>query len=379
MKKKKKYDFFLSYASTDVAFAGKLRDALIEKGFTVWHDRGEIQPGQNFVIRLEEGLERSQTLVVVISPRAVKSSWVKREYTHALALPQGQIPTIIPIILRMRKINILPSLLAALEHVDFQDESAFDKNVDRLVSGLVPLPPEIIPIEEKKIVKPPLPPPVPPPELQLLRKLYTIQGLKDDLREESVFQDFDIRRPGPNINPVYFLWADVFRGCQINAYTNKHYLRVLFTNQRKSYPCSIAVRPKDEKPLKNSQGKRFLSFEARIPSEALRSRKLMREVGIAIRVVNGWVQHWEYAIHPRECSLQFKVSSSVWTKCSVDLKDRSKWSLFTSDGNYLFGPERADFEIISTVVFELGSPGQLISPKRGRGMIDIRNISLSDT
>ena len=105
----------------------------------------------------------------------------------------------------------------------------------------------------------------------------------------------------------------------------------------------------------------------------------MNEVGVAIRVVNGWVQHWEYADQPRAGRLEFKVDSSMWTKCSVDLQDHNKWCLFTSDGNHLFGPEKADFKIISTVVFELGSPGQLISSRRGKGMIDIRHISLSDT
>ena len=201
--------------------------------------------------------------------------------------------------------------------------------------------------------------------------------MRRELRTGDVFQDF-VRRPNDNINAVYYLWADVFTASQIDASVqDESFLRISFNNQPGSYPCNVAIRPESEQALKNDPQKRYISFEARIPEESLQDEDLLSEVAIGIRLVNGWLQHWEYAMYPHEY-IQFKLNNSEWKSCFVLLDDAHKWNLFKADGNHLYGPEEPDFGIIASVIIEVGGykgPGR---PSEGKGIIDIRAIRLTN-
>jgi len=206
-------------------------------------------------------------------------------------------------------------------------------------------------------------------------RTYVFCGLRKELRAGSVFQDFYIVRPGGNINAVSYLWADTYRACQINAEIpeGEKYLRVEFRNEPRSYPCNIAIRPQGEQALENTCSDATLTFEARVPP-GIAGQDWLKEVSLALRVVNGWVQHWEYVDKPGEY-VQFPIRSSEWTKFSADLGN-GNWQLFQGDGNLTSGPAKPGFEVITAVVFEVGSydvPGR---PGDGQGVVDIRDIRL---
>lgn len=71
-------DVFLSYAREDRPRAGHLADALAARGWTVWWDR-EIEYGQAFDLAIEKALEETRCVVVLWSPAAVQSRWVRAE------------------------------------------------------------------------------------------------------------------------------------------------------------------------------------------------------------------------------------------------------------------------------------------------------------
>jgi hypothetical protein len=81
---------FLSYAHADEKLARKLGDQLVEKGFHVWDPKREILPGDNWARELGDALERSDAVVVILSPDSVKSEWVKREIQFAIGDPKKE-------------------------------------------------------------------------------------------------------------------------------------------------------------------------------------------------------------------------------------------------------------------------------------------------
>lgn len=77
---------FISYSHTDsVEVARKLADALREAGVSAWIDQ-EIPLGQNWSEALEQAIEQASAFLVVLSPGARSSRWVKEEIAHAQKL-----------------------------------------------------------------------------------------------------------------------------------------------------------------------------------------------------------------------------------------------------------------------------------------------------
>ncbi|MEA3345008.1 MAG: toll/interleukin-1 receptor domain-containing protein [Chloroflexota bacterium] len=74
---------FISHTQHDDVLARKIADALQESGLDVWDDR-YIMPGDNWAEKVSQALEESQAMVVLISPEALQSKWVRREIEYAL-------------------------------------------------------------------------------------------------------------------------------------------------------------------------------------------------------------------------------------------------------------------------------------------------------
>ena len=74
---------FLSHASQDKPFVRELASFLeTDSQIKVWLDEREIQPGDNIVHKIEEGLE-ADIILLILSPDSVESNWVKEEWTDA--------------------------------------------------------------------------------------------------------------------------------------------------------------------------------------------------------------------------------------------------------------------------------------------------------
>jgi len=215
-------------------------------------------------------------------------------------------------------------------------------------------------------------------------KLYTFWGLQDET-ESDILQDFNMR--GTNVNAIQFLWADASAGNIINAKINENqFLNISFDN-KSSAGSNVAIRLAGDKARLRSQKMRYVTFDLRI-SEG------NEKVVVGFRVVNGWLQHWHYSnmadsfrtiLLGRRCSINSQTKLSEWESFSIDLEEPSKWHLFKSDGNYLYGPDEANFSVITSIIFEFGvvEGGQegALSPRpgRGKGELDIRQIRFTET
>jgi hypothetical protein len=71
------YDVFLSYNQSEKLRVRKLSERLKAAGMRVWFDEWVIKPGDNIYLAIEDGLQKSRTQVLCLSPAAVGSAWGK--------------------------------------------------------------------------------------------------------------------------------------------------------------------------------------------------------------------------------------------------------------------------------------------------------------
>jgi len=88
---------FLSHATADAAFAHRLAGDLRAEGWGVWIAPESIRPGEKWVEAISRGLETSGVFVVVLTPAAVGSRWVRTETDAALALEHRDLLRFLPL------------------------------------------------------------------------------------------------------------------------------------------------------------------------------------------------------------------------------------------------------------------------------------------
>ena len=128
------FDVFFSHSSVDKPWLRKLVDDLITHyQVSVWLDENEIRPGDLFVHALEQGIEQSRAVALVVSPESMRSGWVMEEYSRAIGLARPKSLQVIPVLLRTAE---LPGFLANRSWVDFREPSEYATAVWRLVWGI---------------------------------------------------------------------------------------------------------------------------------------------------------------------------------------------------------------------------------------------------
>src|SRR5262245_41792959 len=124
---------FISYSRTDVAFADRIEAALEDRGFEPLIDRRDIAKLEDWWKRIEQLIIRSDTVIFVISPDAVKSTSVcQREVVFAQTLNKR----LAPILWRATDTALIPEELRRLNWIDFQDDARFDDHIAQLVDAL---------------------------------------------------------------------------------------------------------------------------------------------------------------------------------------------------------------------------------------------------
>ncbi|MBT9311992.1 TIR domain-containing protein [Leptothoe kymatousa] len=86
-------DVFISYGRADSRpFARKLKDCLVEAGLRVWFDVEAISLEGDYQHQIQEGIEKADNFLFVISPHAVNSPYCVQELALALAWHKRIIP-----------------------------------------------------------------------------------------------------------------------------------------------------------------------------------------------------------------------------------------------------------------------------------------------
>ena len=75
---------FLSHSHVDAPLAAKVSEALEERGLEVWNAERELLPGDNWAAEVARALEESEAMVVLLTPDAANSPYVRRDMLYAL-------------------------------------------------------------------------------------------------------------------------------------------------------------------------------------------------------------------------------------------------------------------------------------------------------
>lgn len=75
---------FLSHSSKDKSFVQRFAIDLSAEGFPVWFDSWELEAGDELDRQIEQGIDESTLLVVILSKNSTSSDWVHRELARAL-------------------------------------------------------------------------------------------------------------------------------------------------------------------------------------------------------------------------------------------------------------------------------------------------------
>lgn len=111
-------EVFLSYASQDHDQARRLRDLLVAHRVPVWFSPHHIRGAQQWQDEIGEALARCAWFMVLLTPHAVKSMWVKRELSYALIEKRYQ-ERIIPLLFKKCDIRALSWTLPQFQVIDF--------------------------------------------------------------------------------------------------------------------------------------------------------------------------------------------------------------------------------------------------------------------
>ena len=92
------WDVFISHASEDKAYVDEVHRTFVAAGIQVWVDKGVLRWGDRLRSRIDEGLKRSQYVIVVLSKAFLRmKKWTEYELDSAFALETVKEKRILPL------------------------------------------------------------------------------------------------------------------------------------------------------------------------------------------------------------------------------------------------------------------------------------------
>jgi len=135
---------FVSYTRDDSEHALRLTHELKAAGANVWLDQLNIPPGARWDQAVEEALEQSERLIVILSPRSVASQNVMDEVSYAI----DEKKEILPVLIERCKV---PLRLRRFQFIDFTDD--YNSSLKKLLLLLQAVPRQDEPANENDRAK----------------------------------------------------------------------------------------------------------------------------------------------------------------------------------------------------------------------------------
>lgn len=133
---KLKKSIFISYSRQDWdTFVSPLVKRLRDKGFSIWVDQHLLVGGDDWMDAIGEALDVCKILVLVISPDALESKFVRMEYRYFFNHDKPLIPIL------YRSVDRIPPELSVTQYIDFSesnDNTAFlqlAQSIDEKLGG----------------------------------------------------------------------------------------------------------------------------------------------------------------------------------------------------------------------------------------------------
>ena len=112
---------FISHCSADRKFVHRLLQILKQNRIRYWYSERHIPGATNWHDEIGQALKRCDWFLIVLSKKAVRSRWVKRELVYALRQNRYD-GRVVPVLIASCKYDDLSWTLAAIEMIDFRGE-----------------------------------------------------------------------------------------------------------------------------------------------------------------------------------------------------------------------------------------------------------------
>jgi hypothetical protein len=124
--------FFISYTSSDSAWAEWIAWQLEAAGYTTVLQAWDFKPGDNFLVRMRDALESTDKTIALLSPAYLDSAYCTDEWTAAFLHDKQGNDRLLPIRIEVCE---LPRLLATRIYIDLVDQPAHAAKT-RLLDGV---------------------------------------------------------------------------------------------------------------------------------------------------------------------------------------------------------------------------------------------------
>jgi len=138
-------DVFMCYDEKHRPQMFRIREALMQHGITTWVDQRDITKGTQFEDAIQQGLERTDNLLYLITPESQKSIYCQQEIDISLKLNKR----IVPLLIEEVPDDEIREEIRYFQYVDFTDnvdklaeelskneKSDFDKDIDAIIAQL---------------------------------------------------------------------------------------------------------------------------------------------------------------------------------------------------------------------------------------------------
>lgn len=127
-------NLFISHSSRDLKVATSIAEELNRLGHEVWLDKWTIQVGDSIPHKINDGLEKCNFMVLLLSEHSVSSKWVEKEWSSAYMdeIKGGKV-VLLPALLEDCAI---PAIIRDKKYADFRE--SFTHGMIELTSVLSP-------------------------------------------------------------------------------------------------------------------------------------------------------------------------------------------------------------------------------------------------
>jgi hypothetical protein len=129
---------FISHSSKDEALASKVVSHLERAGLDVWYDKREIMPGDNWGDKIAQGLRESDAMVILLTPGALESDFMRRDIDFALSqkpFKRRVVPVLVGNSERLHGEEI-PWIFDRLQTINLKDNDSNDEELNHLAQVL---------------------------------------------------------------------------------------------------------------------------------------------------------------------------------------------------------------------------------------------------
>ncbi|PJF23204.1 MAG: hypothetical protein CUN56_02135 [Phototrophicales bacterium] len=117
---------FISYARADTEFAENVRHRLKDEGFSVWIDREELRPGEDWRTEIDQALRNAFAVVIIVSSASMASQYVLYEWAFAIGAGKLVVPLLYEENLNMEDETNVHPRMTTFQYLDFTNRKTRD-------------------------------------------------------------------------------------------------------------------------------------------------------------------------------------------------------------------------------------------------------------